>query len=420
VIGARRARGRGRGATTADGGATTSARFGIYVDDVYRTNADGRISSDRAFLLFGCEVGRHFGGVTMFGRAVRSSEPADYLLPECVELVALPYYSDLKRTAEVLRASAATGVAMWRGLARVDALWVFGPHPFGLLLIALALVRRRRVVLGVRQDTMQYARCRLGGNRRRSPRIVAVGAMDLLHRLLARRVPATVVGDEIASRYRGDGARMLVFTPSLVPARAIAAAPKPDRPGTRVELLTVGRLEPEKNPLVVVEALAEAERRRPGRYRLTWIGRGILEEQVRARAAQLGVEGLIELRGYVPFGERLLAAYRRADIFVHVSRTEGVPQVLIEALACGTPVVATAVGGVADALDGGRAGMLVGPDDTAALVAAIERLTDDGQLRLELVRRGRELASATTLESQSRAVARFIADVTGLPEVGRA
>jgi glycosyltransferase involved in cell wall biosynthesis len=80
--------------------------------------------------------------------------------------------------------------------------------------------------------------------------------------------------------------------------------------------------------------------------------------------------------------------------------------VIIEAMACGTPIVATAVGGVASIVEG--AGVLVPPNDITALVKAIERLTDDQTLRESLREAGIELASGLTLEAQSARVASFI------------
>jgi glycosyltransferase involved in cell wall biosynthesis len=111
----------------------------------------------------------------------------------------------------------------------------------------------------------------------------------------------------------------------------------------------------------------------------------------------------------VPFGDDLLELYRRAHAFVHVSWTEGVPKVLIEALASALPIVATDVGGVGELLEGGRAGMLVPPDDSAALVAAIERVANDGVFRKQLVMQGIERVRELTLEAQAQRVARFIA-----------
>lgn len=390
------------------------ARLGIYVDDVYRVDGGGRVSTDRAFLLFACEVGRRFDRLVLFGRTVRDDGRADYVLPAGVELAPLPHYADLKNLRQVAKAAAGTVRGIWRGLDGVDAVWLFGPHPFQLVAIVLALLRRRRVVLGVRQDTVECARHRLASRRWAPLGLAFARALDALHRRLARRLPVTLVGPTIAERYDEGRVPHLTMTVSLVPRAALVPQPDASGPLEEIELLTVGRLEPEKNPLLLAAMLARLEERDPGRYRLTWIGRGQLEPELRRRARELGVDRLIELRGYVPFGEELLEIYRRADVFVHVSRTEGLPQVLIEALASGTPVVGTAVGGVASALDDGRAGLLVPPDDVRALVEAVEVLASDSERRDRLVRRGLELAADSTREAESDRVVRFIADVTGL------
>ena len=138
-----------------------------------------------------------------------------------------------------------------------------------------------------------------------------------------------------------------------------------------------------------------------------------MERAIRERAAELGIAERIDLVGFVPFGPELLDLYRGAHVFVHVSMTEGVPKVLVEALGCATPIVATDVGGVRDLLDDGRAGLLIPPADLEALVAAIRRMTSDAELREGLVARGLELARELTLETQSQRVADFISGEIG-------
>lgn len=386
-------------------------RLGIYVDDVYRVVArpdGGEVSVDRAFLLFACEIGRRFERLVLFGRTMRTSVPADYVLPREVELAALPHYSNLRRLSEVGRSLGGTVAGMWHGLSRVDCVWIFGPHPFALVLAALAAVRRKRVVLGVRMDSVRYYGARLR-SRRWLPALIPIVAIDAAYRLLARRLPTTVVGADLARRYGHGRPRVLTMIVSLVPAGDVL-----DEPPTRdwshtIELVTVGRIEPEKNPRLLLEALHRLDAEQPGRFRLTWAGRGDLEEEVRATASELGLDERLELAGYVPFGPRLLELYRSAHVFVHVSVTEGVPQVLVEALASGTVVVATEVGGVADLLDGGRAGLVVAPGDVDALVTAIRRASDDERLRASLVERGLAVARTLTLEEQAARVARFLA-----------
>jgi glycosyltransferase involved in cell wall biosynthesis len=387
-------------------------RLGVYQDGPFTLVAtDGRPRLapdpvDAPFLRFVAEVAQQFDGLVVFARVTGTGAPDDrILLPEGTGIVRLPDYGSLRRLGAVARAAARTAAAFWRGLEHVDVVWAFGPHPFELVLVALALARGKRVAVGVRQDTPAYFRARLPSSRWK-PVLAPVLALDALHRLVARRVPATVVGDANARRYaRG---RVLAITPTLVRAGDVVAEPRArDWEGT-VELLTVGRVDAEKNPSLLVEALAELERERPGRYRVRWVGTGPLLEDVRRRAAERGLADSFELAGYVPFGPELLDLYRRAHVFVHVSLTEGVPQVLHEALASGTPVVATDVGGVASALEGGRAGLLVPPADLAALTAAVLRLSDDVELRAGLVARGLELARGRTLEAEALRVSEFL------------
>ena len=387
-----------------------SNRLGVYTDDVYllvEDDSGARISSDRSFLLFAHEVGEHFDEFVVFGRGARAEEDADYVLPAGIRLVSLPHYQNLRRLLQVGKSGVRTGQAMWRGLDSVDTVWVFGPHPFGFLLIALARVRGKRVALGVRQDTFRYHKQRLQG-RRWLPVLGAVWLADGFHRLLARRLPTTVVGTTLAEQYGLGRPTVLPITVSLVPARELADEAVVRDLSGKIRLLTIGRIDVEKNPLLVVDVLAELERRHPDRFTLTWIGRGPLEEEVRARAASLGVTDRLTLRGYVPFGPELLNLYRDADLFFHVSWTEGVPQVLVEALACGTPIVATAVGGVPTALDHGKAGLLVPPGDAVALADAIEHLIDDPELRRRLVAHGLDLVRGLTLEAEGARVAKFV------------
>lgn len=386
-------------------------RLGIYQDGPFQlveTENGRRLAPDPVdapFLRFVAEVATRFDSLAVFARVV-GSDGADpkLLLPAGTEVVRLPDYGSLRRIGSVLRSGFGTAIAFWRGVKHVDVVWAFGPHPFQLLLVVVASLRGKHVVVGVRQDTPAYFRARLPSSRWK-PVLVGIDAMDALHRLIASRVPATVVGEANARRYRRG--RVLAISPSLVPAEAVVPEPPERDWGSEVVLLTAGRIDAEKNPLLLVEALAELERRRPGVYRLRWAGIGPLEDDVRRRAAELGVDGRLELLGYLPFPE-LLPLYREAHAFVHVSFTEGVPQVLTEALASGAPVVATDVGGVSSGLDGGTAGLLVPPADLDALVDAILRMADDAELRRRLAERGLELARERTIEAEAARVANFL------------
>jgi glycosyltransferase involved in cell wall biosynthesis len=92
------------------------------------------------------------------------------------------------------------------------------------------------------------------------------------------------------------------------------------------------------------------------------------------------------------------------------------PQVLIEAFASGVPVVATAVGGVADAA--GDAALLIAPRDASAAARALAQIAREPELRMELINRGIALARSHTLEAETARVAAFIAGQNGAAPSG--
>jgi glycosyltransferase involved in cell wall biosynthesis len=99
--------------------------------------------------------------------------------------------------------------------------------------------------------------------------------------------------------------------------------------------------------------------------------------------------------------------YRRGHALLHVSWTEGFPQVLLEAFASGLPVVATDVGGVRELADG--AARLIPPGDPVAAATELRNLAEDSGLRKVLVEKGLERVERMTLSHEAARVAEFIA-----------
>jgi glycosyltransferase involved in cell wall biosynthesis len=141
-----------------------------------------------------------------------------------------------------------------------------------------------------------------------------------------------------------------------------------------------------------------------------------MEGELRSRLRELGVEDRAELLGYLPIHGGLMDRYRSVNAFLHVSWTEGMPQVLLEAFAAGTPVVATAVGGVPEAA--GDAALLIPPGDPDAAAAALARIAAEPELRRQLVLKGIERVRGRTLEAESARVAHFLADPGGSVQAG--
>lgn len=384
-------------------------RLAVYTDDPY-VREDGTVHAVMPFALFVAEVGTHVEQLYLLGRVGDDAGRAGaaVALPAGVKMVATPWWTDLARPMGILRALPGSLRSFWRTLDQVDSVLLFGPSPIGLAFALLTRVRRRRLAIGVRMDYVQYIGNRRPGNR---PLLLIARTLDAAWRLVGRGAPTIVVGAALAERYQRTPA-LLDATISLVRAADVARAarPFPGNDDGTVNLVTVGRVDTEKNPLLLADILA-ALQDGGGSWHLTVAGDGPLLEDLRARAELLGVGDRIDLRGFVAPGPGLDALYREADMFLHVSWTEGMPQAIVEAWAHALPVVATDVGGVRALAE--DAAVLVGPGDAGAAAAAVRRVAAEPQLRERLIGDGLVLARETTIERQAERVATFLAHAGG-------
>ena len=299
--------------------------------------------------------------------------------------------------------------------ARPDALLSALPTPN-----LLAVWARRaagvptRIVVSER-DTLSTA---IGGARKWRQRYLA----PLLKRayLMADGIIAVSEGvaDDLAARTGLPAARITTVYNPVVGPDLIARAREPldhpwFAPGEPPVVLGVGRLHPQKDFATLIRAFARLRAERP--VRLVILGAGGAGDSayvadLKALPARLGVAGDVDLPG---FAQNPLAYMSRAATFVLSSVHEGLGIVLIEALACGTPVVSTdCPSGPREILDHGRFGALVPVGDDASMAAAIRAALDDP-------RPGELLRSRAEMFTVERAVDRYLDLMFGQPRAGR-
>lgn len=154
-----------------------------------------------------------------------------------------------------------------------------------------------------------------------------------------------------------------------------------------LELICVGRLAPVKAQHILIAAVDRLVR--SGRkVRLHVVGGGPDRAALEAEAAARGIESSVVFHGFTP-QDKLDALYRGADVFVLASFAEGVPGVLMEAMAMEIPCVSTWITGVPELIRNEVDGLLVAPSDDQGFAEAIARLMDDAELRERLGRAGR-------------------------------
>jgi glycosyltransferase involved in cell wall biosynthesis len=358
-------------------------RLGVFSDPVLFRLGD-ELTADRAYMRFVLGLAERVDELVIFGRVhpVAQRKPYAVFPRPKVRVVSLPYYEgvwDVRALVKTLRRSRELFAAE---LDRLDAVWLFGPNPLSLEFARIARRYGVPVALAIRQDFPKYISHRYPS---RPDARLAAHALERAFRRIARSCPTVVVGHELERSY-GHARALLSISVSQISSSDILGVDQAlARPweGPR-RLLSVGRLDREKNPLLLADVLALLRADDPV-WTLEVVGEGPARESVARRAKELGVDDALQLTGYVPAGEALWERYRASHAFLHVSLTEGVPSVIFEAQAAGTPVVASDVGGVGALIRNERTGLLVRPDDARAAADAIARLARDEELRRTLV-----------------------------------
>lgn len=162
-------------------------------------------------------------------------------------------------------------------------------------------------------------------------------------------------------------------------------------------VLAVGTLEPRKNYPNLLRAFAQARRLPSGPQRLVLAGgRGWHTAEIFATIAECGLGEAVTVLEDLNDAD-LVTLYALADVVAQVSHTEGFGLPALEAMRCGTPVVASTGGALPEVV--GDAALLVSPDDPAAIAQALHRAITDQRLRRALVRRGRDRAAQFTWQA---------------------
>jgi glycosyltransferase involved in cell wall biosynthesis len=220
--------------------------------------------------------------------------------------------------------------------------------------------------------------------------------------------------DDLIEHFPGIAGRTVIL-PSVGPEPSAVTSARespPDHPWFRSRVkakvvCSVGNVVPRKGQAVLIEALPLL-RSQVGDVRLVLVGRLDDEEYAREivrRAEELGVSEYLYVAGYQADA---LAFMAHADVFAFASTTEGAPMVLVEAMACGVPVVSTDCPvGPREILEDGQSGLLVPMNDAPAMATAVAEVLRDGDLRERLIAAGRRRAQDFSPEAVAGAYLRL-------------
>jgi glycosyltransferase involved in cell wall biosynthesis len=270
-------------------------------------------------------------------------------------------------------------VGLWRATADVDVVHVMANsgwawHLFAMPAIRIARARRRAVVVNYR-----------GGL-----------AAEFLARS-ARSVAATLSGTRLAvpsaflqQIFRRHGIESVII-PNVVDVERFQPGAPPQRPVPEAPHVVIARnLEAVYGIDAGMRALALVAQRFPG-LRASVAGSGPERDRLGALAGELGIADRVRFTGRLDVQE-MVRLYQSADVVLNPSRADNTPNSILEALACGVPVVSTDVGGIPFLVEHGRSAWLAPVDAPQALAEGVCEVLSNSQLRDTLVASGLELA----------------------------
>jgi len=321
-------------------------------------------------------------------------------------------FRDLSSRPEILEAAEGLGI---------QTLELSSGHVFPLTALQLARwVRRNNLSLlcthGYKANAIGWLTTRLAavphvcfvrGWTAETPR---VKFYERLERLVLARSPWVVtVSRALADQVQVRRAKQQV--PVVVPNAALFLAHDAGLHIDRLELrrslglgeeyfwvCAAGRLSAEKGQRFLVDALPSLAAAIPN-LRVAILGEGREREALASQAAQLGIQDRVVLAGFQKQVQRWIQG---CDVVVNPSLTEGTPNIVLEAMALGTPVIATAVGGVPDLVQDGESGLLVPAGDSVAISHAVLSLWADPTLSRRLARNAQIRVRDFSPEKQTR------------------
>jgi glycosyltransferase involved in cell wall biosynthesis len=233
-----------------------------------------------------------------------------------------------------------------------------------------------------------------------------IGIGNLIDRLLQKVDGFIAISSEIADGLRLDGIKedRIHRVTNFIDTTCYSAAAAEEKAGLKTALglgnaplvTFSGRYDQRKGINYLLEAWKIASSKAP-EARLLLLGDGPLFDEMKDLAASLGINGSIVMKGHV---RNVIDYLRASDLYVFPSLQEGMPNALLEAMACGLPAVGTRIGGVVDIIEDGKNGVLVEPRDSDGLAEGVVHLLKDREKTAALAEAAfQRIASVYSLDS---------------------
>ncbi|MBU1172946.1 MAG: glycosyltransferase family 4 protein [Proteobacteria bacterium] len=216
------------------------------------------------------------------------------------------------------------------------------------------------------------------------------------------------LGDDLFKKFGSNCSNPYQIFTSLVRKHDIIQKKISKWPPLTVKLLFAGRLEHEKGVETLLKALSILISQSNYLFTLDICGTGSAEKQIKKCAENLGLSAYVNFQGFVKLHPDLDELFLTSDIFILPSISEGIPKVLLEAMAKGIPIIATSVGGIPEIITHKNNGLLVKPEDETSIAKCILALLDDFELMNTIISNGYNFVKEKTIEHQAEKLSEII------------
>ncbi len=359
----------------------------LIMDGNFRRVGNTAVSPHMSYARFGARFAESFDDVVIVARAFPTTEAVgESVVGEHVSFVDLGANRGVRGLITSLPRLL---TRLYRQLVAASIVLIRFPGNIASLALLICLIGGKRFSVEVVADPADYFSTSASKHPlRRIARIVHCWTT----RLAARHAVSVryVTSDYLQRNYPAKRSDMMFGFSDVYLQDALfdIPSPHPPAPDGRLKLVNTAMMHNHsKGHSVLLEAMAEL-RRRGVAAELTLIGDGALRSEFEAQAAQLGLDDHIAFLGLID-ADRVVDHVAKHDLFVLPSYQEGMPRALLEAMAAGTPVIASRVGGIPEVLS---EACMVEPGDVAALVSNIEALALDRSLLAARAKAARETA----------------------------
>jgi glycosyltransferase involved in cell wall biosynthesis len=376
-------------------------KFGYFTEGVYFKNADGRVYTSDIFIIFINKLKLN-GEITALGRLSKQDFSPKHQLRN-MGFISLSYYKSLRSLIKIYP------FYILRNLKKIfcftkdiDLLLISASGPISVLLIWFMKIQRKKVIIFIRSDIRELIKAK--DHNTFMLDIFANWIESSFEKSVKNNssITAFAFGDDIFNRYSKFSNSVISAASSRFEMSHIISSDELSFNDTScVNLLYVGRLSKGKGLNLLIETVSMLK---SNRFKLTIIGDGDIKDELVLLVKNLGLNEKIIFKGYIPFGERLFKEYSHYDVLILPSFSEGLPQVILEAMARGVAVVASGVGGIKDLIKDGENGYMFDPGDKSTLLNILEEILAGDLPLLNIRRNGLTTAEKFSFEKQAEKI----------------